>query len=99
MISGLPSAAGTTSPGSHPTSCRLAGRPRQVARIIRAASGGFPDGGVQVGAGAGSCVRDAIVRSLPLFRTSYENRGWLDDAEGHHRVRGRVDARRGARRP
>ncbi|GHC60278.1 hypothetical protein GCM10010507_41710 [Streptomyces cinnamoneus] len=74
MINGLPSAAGTTSPGSHPTSYRLGGSLRQAARIIREGSGGFPEVGVQTAArgAAASRVGDVIV-PLHHFRTSYEN--------------------------
>ncbi len=60
MINGLPSAAGTTSPGSRPTSCRSAGRLHQIALIIREYNGGFPEGGVQTGFDGTSCVGDVI---------------------------------------
>ncbi|BDM74273.1 hypothetical protein HEK616_77600 (plasmid) [Streptomyces nigrescens] len=77
MISGLPSAAGTTSPGSHPASCSLAGRRRHVALIIREDSGGFAVGGTQDGLALVPGMRDDMVPP-PLLRTLYEDRGYGD---------------------
>ncbi|GAA0449603.1 hypothetical protein GCM10010361_12080 [Streptomyces olivaceiscleroticus] len=78
MISGPPSADGTASPGSQPTSCRFAGSPRQVALIIREDSGGFAAGGTQRDPATAAGMRADIVPllhpSVHLFRTVYENR-------------------------
>jgi hypothetical protein len=67
VTSGLPSAAGTFNPGSHPTSYRFSGSPRQIALIIREDSGGFRADGVQAGFAAGSWVREAMVGPLLDF--------------------------------
>ncbi|GAA2604779.1 hypothetical protein GCM10009863_17870 [Streptomyces axinellae] len=91
MSSVLPSAPGTASPGSHPAACRAAGSPRQVARIIREASGGLP-GAARCG-GADALVRTgpfrrAVISTPPLLRTLYENRVEEGAAHTGHRVRG-----------
>ncbi|GAB7028945.1 hypothetical protein JCM4914_04060 [Streptomyces platensis subsp. malvinus] len=73
----MPSAAGTSSPGSYPTSWRFAGRPRQVALNIRADSGGFLADGTQDGLVTVSGMREDMVPP-PSLRTLYEDRGCTD---------------------
>ncbi|GGY11087.1 hypothetical protein GCM10010324_67440 [Streptomyces hiroshimensis] len=93
MRRGLPSAAGTTSPGSQPTSCCAVGRPRHVALISREESGGFPDGALQaafvvlvalvvvVSLGAASCACGVIASpSIVYVRCTRIEDAWMVSA-------------------
>ncbi|GAA3169325.1 hypothetical protein GCM10017688_17910 [Streptomyces ramulosus] len=81
MSNGLPSAPGTTSPGSHPARYRRAGSPRQVARSIRDDSGGLPAGGAHAAIPTAPRSGDVIVSPpFPVFPRAlipYSVREWV----------------------